>query len=96
MDIKYNNHRPPTLVGAFYRPPSASIDFFDNFDNVLATASTENKECILLGDFNCNFYDNNTDNLKVYATLYGFDQMISSPTRVTNQSHTVIDLVFKK
>ena len=97
IELKYNR-RSPFLVGAFYRPPSANSDFFDTFDMVLATASTENKECVLLGDFNCNFIDGvsnaNTDNLKFYTNTYGFAQMIKSPTRVTSQSHTVIDLIF--
>ena len=86
------------MVAAVYRPPSANSDFFDKFDKTLATASMENKECIFLGDFNCNFTEGmtnfNTDNLKFYTNTYGFIQMIDSPTRVTSQSQSLIDVIF--
>ena len=98
-EVKYSNYKPPIIVGAFYRPPNTSVDFFDKFDEVLATVSAESKECILLGDFNCDFstcniLNTNTDNLKFYTSLYGFSQMITSPTRITSHSSTTIDLIF--
>ena len=72
IELKYNR-RSLILVGAFYRPPSANSDFFDKFDMVLATASTENKECVLLGDFNCNFIDgvSNANTDEYYCCYFG-------------------------
>ena len=42
------------LFGTFYRPPSQT-DFMNPFRDVLETASAENKELIVTGDFNCDF-----------------------------------------
>ena len=48
------------LVGIIYRPPDSSkylcVNFNCKFESVLSTVSAENKECILLGDINCNFW----------------------------------------
>ena len=91
-------HKPPILIGAFYRPPNATTEFFDKLDSNLEMASSVNKSCILLGDFNCNYMpnqaDSNTNKLDYCTKLYGFSQLINSPTRVTNSSSTIIDLIF--
>ena len=42
------------LFGTFYRPPSQT-DFMNPFRDVLESASAENKELIVTGDFNCDF-----------------------------------------
>ena len=47
------------LIGIFYRPPYGSKylrnDFDDELDNLLQSVITENKECMIMGDFNCNY-----------------------------------------
>ena len=74
------------------------MTFFLEFEKVLGIASSDDKECILLGDFNCDVCNNSsashTDSLQFYTSLNGFTQLIDSPTRVTNHSSTLIDLIF--
>ena len=57
----------------------------------------ENVEYILLVDFNCNLLnekDLDTSALMNISTVYGLDQLIKSPTRVTERSSTLIDVIF--
>ena len=61
----------------------------------------ENKESILMGDFNCdwsklviNSAASHTVRMATLASTYQFEQMIKEPTRVTATSRTLIDLAF--
>ena len=61
----------------------------------------ENKETILIGDFNCdwsrlviNNAASHTVRMATLASIYQFEQMIEEPTRITATSRTLIDLAF--
>ena len=41
----------PFLIGNMYRPPDATVEFIDRFENFIDNVSSECKEMILLGDF---------------------------------------------
>ena len=45
----------PYLVLSWYRPPSATIETFENLERVLRFLESEDKEIILLRDTNCDF-----------------------------------------
>ena len=86
------------LLGIFYRPPGTSkylaADFIATFNEMLAYCSSENKEAILLGDFNVNYLNNGQDKeIKDAFRLYGFKQIIKKATRVSNDSSSLIDLI---
>ena len=57
-----------------------------------------NIEYHLLGDFNCNLavsrYDNDTRKLLSITDVYGLHQLIYEPTRITETSQTLIDLIY--
>ncbi|CAB4041287.1 RNA-directed DNA polymerase from transposon BS [Paramuricea clavata] len=57
----------------------------------------ENKELIIIGDINCDVMktspDAHTRQLNFLCSLYQLDQLINKPTRETNTSATLIDLV---
>ena len=62
---------------------------------------SENKEIILIGDYNCDWsrLDSNsanaqTNKLSGIAQTFQFQQLISDPTRITANSKTLIDLAF--
>ena len=52
----------------------------------------------LLGDLNCNLaslqHDSNTRRLCEISDLFGLQQLLSEPTRITESSATLIDLIF--
>ena len=62
--------------------------------NLLSTVSSENKECILTGDMNCNFLVNSDHkDLKSILVSFGLKQLITTPTRITPESETLIDVI---
>ena len=46
-------HSKPFLVTTVYRPPNASADFFEHFENLIKAIDDENKEFYILGDLKC-------------------------------------------
>ena len=66
--------------------------------NLLDTLAFENKDIFLMGDFNINIpqYDNNKDSQEFLDQMHSnfLLQYISSPSRVTPRSQTLIDNIF--
>ena len=92
----------PYLVLSWYRPPSATIETFENLERALRFLESEDKETILLGDTNCDFSNktpessriNLPNNINRLADLYksfGLTQLISEPTRETIDTYTIVD-----
>ena len=62
--------------------------------NLVSKIYSENKECILAGDMNCDMLktrDNDTRYIKRIYGTYQFKQMIIEVTRVTSDTRTLID-----
>lgn len=94
-------HKPgskPFIVVTWYRPPGSPIAVFSSFEILLGKLDSENVEYFLMGDLNCDMiaetYDNNTRKLVGIADIYGLQQLITEPTRITPTSATLLDLVF--
>ncbi len=86
------------LVNVWYRPPSSIAEIFDDYEKVLEKMDAEDLEVICIGDFNCDWSrqgtQSHTDKLKDMMELYQFEQLIKEPTRVTENTSTLIDLAF--
>ena len=83
------------LVGNKYRPPDSKIEYNDRFEEFIVTVLNEEKEFILLGDFNNNLLNADTDReLGNFTTSLGLSQLISEPTRVTSNTQTLIDHIY--
>ena len=83
------------LVGNMYRPPDSKIEYNDRFEEFIVTVINEEKEFILLGDFNKNLLNADTDReWGNFTTSLGLSQLISEPTRVTNNTQTLIDHIY--
>ena len=48
------NNGESFLVGNMYRPPDTKVEFNDRFEDFIDIVSDQNKEFIILGDFNRN------------------------------------------
>lgn len=86
------------LIGIVYRPPDSSkhlcADFNCKFDSILLIVSSEDKECILTGDINCNYLvPSDHKEIKSIFASFGLKQLISTPTRITRESKTLIDII---
>lgn len=88
------------IVGMIYRPPNSSItDFLSTMEFILPIITKNVKTpCYLLGDFNINLLNYNSDNnvkdfVNMLYTYYIFP-VITKPTRVTSTSATLIDHIW--
>ena len=92
LEVKIRSQR--LLVGCIYRPPDFG-GFYDIFRPILERICVNRKNVIITGDFNANMLDNsgNGKKFKDLLQLAGFNNIIKSPTRVTENSSTVIDLI---
>ncbi|CAB4008026.1 Hypothetical predicted protein, partial [Paramuricea clavata] len=88
------------LFGAFYRPPNFdAIIFVDKLEEMLRTFARDDIEMVLLGDFNFNLACTASLNTSARRFLratrrFCLQQLIKKPTRVTEISSSLIDLIF--
>ena len=83
----------PILVGFCYRNPASRIDWTDAFTEMMDRVTFETKEIILLGDFNMDLKKQNP-RWKHSFDSYNLHQIVKSPTRVTQNSETLIDHIY--
>ena len=87
----------PILVGILYRPPDQS-KFLDKLSTTISRSNTfDNQEAYILGDLNINLINkqkhipNGIKRYNEFCSLYGLEQLISTPTRVTKNSSSILD-----
>jgi len=90
------------LIGLFYRPPSAPVPIIDDLDAALSDIHpTRLSSAPLLGDFNINLLSA-TPNINprflpmkdLIAGKFNLTQVVTEPTRYTNDSSSLIDHVY--
>jgi hypothetical protein len=81
------------LVGSFYRPPNADVQYWNLINESIEKANNTNIKYIVLGDFNTNWLDRPSPHLLNLINIYGLKQLISDPTRITINSATCLDLI---
>lgn len=89
------------IIWTIYRAPDTNFETFIEDLNRSLSSLTDKSEFVLLGDFNVNFIDTKMNNdkakkrklLKV-TNSHHLDQQINTPTRITEKSSTLIDLLF--
>jgi len=83
-------------VSTWYRPPQSFPDLFTIFERVIDKIDAENLELYLLGELNCDLLPDsvnvNSSHPLIVMDIYGLTKLITEPTRVTPDSHTLIDL----
>ena len=92
IDCKNNKN---ILCGIYYRHPSTNHELFlENFDMTINKVHRENKYCTIMGEFNINLLNFDTDPstndfLNIINTCF-FCPQILQPTRITHHSATPI------
>lgn len=82
-----------TLLGVIYRPPQRSIEkFLTIIDNTLSFLVPTYDTIILTGDLNVNFLVHNK--VTTCFQSYGLQLMLNEPTRITDNSATLLDPIF--
>ena len=73
------------------------ITWFAQYEAYLEVASSLNCDITLLGDFNIDLVKPSNENVNKQwnelIQLYGFNQIITESTQVTNKSNTLVDHV---
>ena len=91
-------HSRSFLVSTWYRPPSAEMQLFDEYEKFVQRCDIEHKQLILIGDINSDYaktpLDVHTRTLQFISSVYQLEQLIKEPTRGTKSSATTIDLIF--
>ncbi len=90
-------NRKKLLICSIYRPPNMIYNNFKVcFESILEKTSTEGTELLLFGDLNCDMLPRKLSadarDLRQLFNVYQVTQLIKSPTHVTSNSSTLIDL----
>ena len=83
---------PSFIIGCIYRHPKALAASFSHLSDVFKIMLLKKKPVFILGDFNDNFFDKGNHINKVCKNLNLF-QVIEKPTRITQHSSTLLDLI---
>ena len=84
----------PLIITALYHSPGVRTEIFNLIDNLFYRLDDENKECITIGDINCNPLEPAKNCVKHINRIYrkhNLSQMIDEPTRTTSDTCTIID-----
>lgn len=94
VEIKNTNSKP-LLLCLLYRPPNSLAYWNTQFERNIENAQLEDKEIILLGDFNKDLMtERSTRDWLNFTLSLGLTQLIESPTRVCTTSKTLIDHIY--
>ncbi|VDH96254.1 Hypothetical predicted protein [Mytilus galloprovincialis] len=90
-----NTHQKPILLGYVYRPPNSNADRVTKFETMMIKVDTEEKETIIMGDFNIDIMSSKKHAKWSYIkNIFNMSQMVTESTRVTKTSSTLIDHVY--
>ena len=85
------------IVCTVYRPPNTPLACFDNdLTPSFLSASSLNKPVYILGDLNCNLLNSESPDSRAltdFCRSFNLTQMINSPTRVTEETESLIDVI---
>lgn len=83
------------IFGCIYRSPSSSVkNFCEALQNVMHTLALNHANVVIMGDFNINLLDLSSPSSLNYSGVYqsfGYECLISIPTRCINNGSTLID-----
>ena len=89
------------IIGAIYKPPTASIDIFNsNIETILKLIQKEKKYAYLIGDYNINTLNESnvvSPEISEFVTMmssYNYHKLINVPTRVIKTSSSLLDNMY--
>ena len=98
IDIQTSGRKTNVICGVIYRQHNSPEKFQNYFDETVERFSTSNKTIYLMGDFNINFLSSETckyaQNFLLSLQSVNLLPTIDKPTRVYNNSATLIDNIF--
>ncbi len=85
------------LIGGIYRPPDSNNNYWTLLEESIDRAFNQTCDNILVaGDFNINVQHSVSNKIDRLIASYNAEQLINSPTHFTENSSSLIDLIFVK
>ena len=96
--VEISTNKTKIAVGVFYKPPKIPYACFEKVFDSLLHIYSKYQHTILLGDFNINLMTPESLEAKALNNFitepFDLKQLIETPTRITQTSRTLIDLIF--
>ena len=92
LEVILKNSKP-IILGFIYRNPAEKMDWEDNFNSLMDDVTLLSLETILFGDFNIDLLKPKLKWKQNY-TVHGLEQLIDKPTRITEDTSTLIDHIY--
>ncbi len=92
LSIKIKNQS--LAVGVVYKPPDVCYSQLDCLHTIFENLSLQYDHVIITGDYNIDYLDTSKIQRRFIHNLitsYNFEQIITEPTRITNNSATLLD-----
>ena len=83
----------PLLLAYMYRHPRSTDEWLDDFVQMMVNVPLNNRNMVLLGDFNFNMLIPQPAWQSTF-TLFGLQQLVDKPTRVSSTTATLLDHVY--
>lgn len=94
LEINQTNSKP-FLLSILYRPPDTKISWKNDFEINTEKVQLEDKEIIILGDFNRDLKNQGISQEWLgFISSIGLTQLIENPTRESNNAKTLIDHIY--
>ena len=96
--VEIKRQGEPLLIGCIYRPPSASVGAWLQFEDQVETGRLRfrpKSDVILTGDFNVDFLDPthpHLPHLKHFLATFNLLNHTTAPTRISTQRNSCLDL----
>lgn len=83
------------LVVLYHSPNASHKEFLGKFEEIMVELELENAKVLVVGDFNIDMatVTSYSKKLQDIVNTMGYEQVVKHPTRVYNNSKTIIDLV---
>jgi hypothetical protein len=92
IEINFKNKK--YVYGTFFIPPDSGSQSWLDIEQSIDLALNSNHAIIIVGDFNNNQLNNNTNNkIRSLLTQYSLYQLIDEPTYITEHSSSTLDLL---
>ena len=92
LEIKYSMSSP-LLLGFMYRHPDSKEDWLDDFVQMMVSVPLNGRNLVLLGDINLNMLQPQVVWQSTF-TMFGLQQLVDKPTRVSSTSATLLDHIY--
>ena len=84
---------PSVIIGFMYRNPAVDFEWYDHFTHNMDRVTKKHSDVLLMGDFNIDMLKPHPS-WDTVCNLFNLKQLVSSPTRITATSSTLIDHVY--